>query len=303
MGHIRRRKLDHGCTAYLARYRGPDGRERSKQFAKRADAERYLSAAEVTKAEGSWIDPARGRMRLREWLVRFQESERQALRPQGESFGRHLVRVGTPASVETRRSLARRRHAQLERAGARGRRGALRIRHGRWEALMAVKVVEHWSGRHPAVQKHMDNRTFGEKAADVMRSGMGTWTFIIVFLAAMMVWALVNTIFKVGHSLTASGGFDPYPYILLNLVLSTIAGLQAAALLIAAKRSDHLAAIVAEQTVDNTEDLKKSLAQNTALTEDVHKNAQLIRLLAAKAGITAAEMAAAISKAEADMPK
>ena len=166
---------------------------------------------------------------------------------------------------------------------------------------MAVKVVEHWSGKHPAVQAHMDNRTFGQKAADVMRSGMGTWTFIIVFLAAMMVWALVNTIFKVGHSLTASGGFDPYPYILLNLVLSTIAGLQAAALLIAAKRSDHLAAIVAEQTVDNTEDLKKSLAQNTALTEDVHKNAQLIRLLAAKAGITDAEMAAAISKAEADL--
>ena len=81
MGHIRRRKLDGGRTAYLARYRGPDGRERSKQFAKRADAERFLSTAEVTKAEGSWIDPARGRVRLREWMVRFQESERQALRP------------------------------------------------------------------------------------------------------------------------------------------------------------------------------------------------------------------------------
>ena len=168
---------------------------------------------------------------------------------------------------------------------------------------MSVKVVEHWLGRHPAVQAHMDNRTFGQRAADVMRSGMGTWTFIIVFLAAMLVWALINTLFKLGHSLTASGGFDPYPYILLNLVLSTIAGLQAAALLIAAKRSDHLAAIVAQETVDNTEDLKKSLAQNTALTEDVHRNAALIRLVAAKAGITEPEMTAAVRQAEAEMPK
>jgi len=168
---------------------------------------------------------------------------------------------------------------------------------------MAVKVVEHWRGRHPAVQEHMDSRTFGQKAADVMRSGMGTWTFIIVFLAAMLVWALINTAFKFGHSLTASGGFDPYPYILLNLVLSTIAGLQAAALLIAAKRSDHLAAIVAQETVDNTEDLKKSLAQNTALTMDVHRNAALIRLVAAKAGIAEAEMTAAIRQAEAEVPK
>ncbi len=51
MGHVRRRKLEGGRTAYLARYRGPDGRERSKQFAKRSDAERFLSVAEVTKAE------------------------------------------------------------------------------------------------------------------------------------------------------------------------------------------------------------------------------------------------------------
>jgi hypothetical protein len=45
MGHIRRRKLDRGRAAYLARYRGPDGRERSKQFARRVDAERFLAAA------------------------------------------------------------------------------------------------------------------------------------------------------------------------------------------------------------------------------------------------------------------
>ena len=84
MGHVRRRKLDGGGTAYLARYRAPNGRERSKQFAKRSDAERFLAVAEVAKAEGSWIDPARGRMRLRDWVIRFRESERHALRPPHE---------------------------------------------------------------------------------------------------------------------------------------------------------------------------------------------------------------------------
>jgi len=85
--------LDRGRAAYLARYRGPDGRERSKQFARRLDAERFLAAAEVTKAEGSWVDPARGRMRLRDWLVRFHESERQALRPNTLARDRVLVRT------------------------------------------------------------------------------------------------------------------------------------------------------------------------------------------------------------------
>jgi integrase len=81
MGHIGRRKLDRGGTAYLARYRGPDGREHSKQFAKKSDAERFLAVADVTRAEGSWVDPARGRIRLRDWLVQFQEAQQQALRP------------------------------------------------------------------------------------------------------------------------------------------------------------------------------------------------------------------------------
>jgi integrase len=81
MGHVRRRKLEGGRTAYLARYRGPDGRERSKQFPRRADAERFLAVAEVAQAEGSWVDPSKGRMRLRDWIFRFQEAERQALRP------------------------------------------------------------------------------------------------------------------------------------------------------------------------------------------------------------------------------
>jgi hypothetical protein len=53
VGHLRKRKLRNGKVAYLARYRGPNGRQRSKQFDRRVDAERFLASAEVSRAEGS----------------------------------------------------------------------------------------------------------------------------------------------------------------------------------------------------------------------------------------------------------
>src|SRR5664280_3005304 len=86
----------------------------------------------------------------------------------------------------------------------------------------------HWH-RHPGVRSG-DALTLGERAADRMRSVMGSWPFIFGFFAVMIAWALANSIFALG----GPHGFDPYPYILLNLFLSMMAGVQAAALLIAA---------------------------------------------------------------------
>jgi uncharacterized membrane protein len=124
---------------------------------------------------------------------------------------------------------------------------------------------------------------------------MGSWTFIFAFLGAMGVWAFLNTFLHIGQppSTGSTKGFDPYPYILLNLILSTLAGLQAAALLIAAKRSDHIASVIALHTEENTDELKVSLDQNTKITEAVRANTRVIHLLARKAGITEAEMTAA----------
>jgi uncharacterized membrane protein len=160
---------------------------------------------------------------------------------------------------------------------------------------------------HPAIQAHAkkigrkgpDDRTPGQRAADIMRNGMGSWTFIFGFLGAMLVWATLNTFFHLGQPPSTGGtrGFDPYPYILLNLILSTLAGLQAAALLIAAKRSDHIASVIALHTEQNTDELKASLDENTKITEAVHVNTKLIHLLAKKAGITDAEMQEALKEA------
>ena len=74
-----------------------------------------------------------------------------------------------------------------------------------------------------------------------MRNGMGSWRFVFAFLGFMAVWALVNSLAR---------GWDPYPFILLNLFLSMLAGLQGAILLIAAKRQDAIAADLARHDYD-----------------------------------------------------
>lgn len=87
--------------------------------------------------------------------------------------------------------------------------------------------------------RHKETLSRGERAADVLRNGMGSWTFVGMFIAFMAGWALLNSY------LLAARAWDPYPYILLNLFLSMLAGLQGAILLIAAKRQDAIAAAMA----------------------------------------------------------
>jgi uncharacterized membrane protein len=130
----------------------------------------------------------------------------------------------------------------------------------------------HWH-KHPAVRSG-DQLTLGERAADRMRNVMGSWPFVFCFFAIMIIWALVNTVLF--HRVLHHKAFDPYPYILLNLFLSMLAGVQAAALLIAAKRADAIASEVALHTERNTDDLKDLMAENTALTQQVKKNTDLL---------------------------
>ena len=97
------------------------------------------------------------------------------------------------------------------------------------------------TGTNTPLVRTGDQLTVGERAADYMRNSMGSWPFVFGFLAIMAVWAVVNSLFYLGGSADGAHGFDPYPYILLNLMLSMVAGLQGAILLIAAKRSDQSA--------------------------------------------------------------
>jgi uncharacterized membrane protein len=127
--------------------------------------------------------------------------------------------------------------------------------------------------RHPGVRSGSD-LTRGERAADRMRNIMGSWPFVFGFFAVMILWAGLNT-FIISKGLHHKA-FDPYPYILLNLFLSMLAGVQAAALLIAAKRADAISSECAIHTEKNTEDLKTLLQENTELTQQVKRNTDLL---------------------------
>jgi uncharacterized membrane protein len=88
-----------------------------------------------------------------------------------------------------------------------------------------------------------DNLTIGERAADGMRNGMGSWTFVFGFITFLAIWAFLN-------SDPTIKAWDPYPFILLNLFLSMLAALQGAILLIAAKRMDGISAAQAKHDLD-----------------------------------------------------
>jgi hypothetical protein len=67
MAHIERR-IRNGKTTYRARYRDPGGQEHARVFARRGDAQRFLTEIENRKLKGTWTDPTLGRVRFREWL-------------------------------------------------------------------------------------------------------------------------------------------------------------------------------------------------------------------------------------------
>jgi len=124
--------------------------------------------------------------------------------------------------------------------------------------MRTIKRVSHWD-YHPHVRSGND-RTLGERAADAMRHGMGSWPFVFAFVVIMAAWMLYN-----GFS---HHPFDVYPFILLNLMLSTLAGLQGAILLIAAKRADRISAELAAYHLKVSEDHKVMLEQLTNLLKE-----------------------------------
>src|SRR5262245_39768558 len=92
MASVTKRKLSRGGHAYLVRYRGLDGRVRNRQFPKRMLADRFASSVEVARSEGTWIDPARGRMTLADWVERWQPTQVN-LRPSSQARDESYLRV------------------------------------------------------------------------------------------------------------------------------------------------------------------------------------------------------------------
>src|ERR1700712_1027091 len=118
--------------------------------------------------------------------------------------------------------------------------------------------------------QHKASLSKGQRAADVMRNSMGSWPFVGGFIGFMVLWAALNS------WALAARAWDPYPYILLNLFLSMLAGLQGAILLIAAKRQDAIAAALSQHDYDTNvaakheiEELMKINRQQLQMLEEL----------------------------------
>ena len=99
--------------------------------------------------------------------------------------------------------------------------------------------------------------TFAQKAADRIAHFAGSWVFIFSFTGLLLGWMLLN-------SLLASRAFDAYPYILLNLVLSCIAAIQAPLIMMSQNRQEEKDRMRADN------DYKVNL-KSEFIVEDLHK--------------------------------
>src|SRR5947208_8939885 len=93
--------------------------------------------------------------------------------------------------------------------------------------------------------------TFGEKLSDHIASFGGSWRFIILFGAVLFGWIILNAIFLLNR------GFDPYPFILLNLILSCLAAIQAPIIMMSQNRAEARDRLRAEN--DHKVNLKAEL--------------------------------------------
>lgn len=103
----------------------------------------------------------------------------------------------------------------------------------------AQKVARHLAGRtliaRNVAQDFDVPTSFGQRAADAVATFGGSWTFVGLFAAVMLVWVGLNAVLLSSRGST----FDPYPYILLNLFLSMLAAIQAPIILMSQNRQSE----------------------------------------------------------------
>ncbi len=105
------------------------------------------------------------------------------------------------------------------------------------------------------VDKENDSKmTFGDKVADKLSEIAGSWTFIIIFCAFLVIWIIINGILLVN-------AIDPYPFILLNLMLSCLASLQAPIIMMSQNRQSK------KDTIRNKNDYRTDLKSELILEQ------------------------------------
>ena len=97
------------------------------------------------------------------------------------------------------------------------------------EEVLALLADSHVSV-NPSEEK--EKYTLGQRAADAIAKFAGSWAFIFAFTGVLILWMVVNT-------LLAAKAFDPFPFILLNLVLSCVAAIQAPLIMMSQNRQEE----------------------------------------------------------------
>ena len=112
------------------------------------------------------------------------------------------------------------------------------------------------------VDKEEKNQlTFGEKMADKLSEIAGSWTFIIIFSIFLITWVIINTVILKDKQI------DPYPFILLNLVLSCLSAIQAPIIMMSQNRASK------KDSMRNQNDYKIDLKSELIL-EDLHNKVE-----------------------------
>ena len=122
--------------------------------------------------------------------------------------------------------------------------------------------------------KHTETFTFGQRVADAVANGMGSWTFIIWQTIFVLIWMALNVIGLVSH-------WDVYPFILLNLIFSTQAAYAAPIIMMAQNRQNQRDRIQADEDYQTNIKAKEEIEalQKQLNTIEVEKLDKIITML------------------------
>lgn len=126
---------------------------------------------------------------------------------------------------------------------------------------MQDEEIIHLVLEKPISSNSQTKETFGQKIADKIARLGGSWSFIIIFLILLIVWMVYNYF--------AKDSIDPYPFILLNLILSCIAAIQAPIIMMSQNRQEH------KDRQRNENDYKVNL-KTEIIIQDLHNKLDLI---------------------------
>jgi uncharacterized membrane protein len=104
------------------------------------------------------------------------------------------------------------------------------------------EIFKHLS--HPTFTSFRARRTLGQRAADNLTKWAGSWAFILSLFTFLIAWMIINSYILIKY--IQGNPFDPYPFILLNLVLSCLAAVQAPIILMSQNRQSQKDRIKAE---------------------------------------------------------